>query len=210
MSFKDKKIDRDVILEMSVENFGYNFPYISKTKSLNLKKNANSENILTSLKNCLLSLNLVLCSKMLYQEALYKKINPWFLLHENYKYKICRKDELPFEFLGKTNDPNDWHYGCQNKTHYLLNGFNEIIGCLNLIFLSIYNDKPILYLDTIEIRKNYRRRGLGTRLIKFIVEQQNKEYENFYIFLLVVNCEQYKLRFFSQFGFIPIKLRKTE
>ncbi|MFX1329781.1 MAG: GNAT family N-acetyltransferase [Promethearchaeota archaeon] len=210
MSFKDKRVDQDVILEKNFENLGYNNSYISKMKDFFLRENANSENEMSYLKICLLMLNPVFCSKRLYQKIFNNKINPSVLLLKNYEYKIYRKYELTFDFFGKCNNPDDWHYGYQNKTHYLLNGFNEIIGCLNLIFLSIYNDKPILYLDTIEIRKNYRRKGLGSRLIKFIIKQTLKEYEQFYIFLLVVNCEQFKLKFFSQSGFIPVKLRKTE
>ncbi|MFX1345330.1 MAG: GNAT family N-acetyltransferase [Promethearchaeota archaeon] len=184
-----KKIEQNVNLEKSGENFGCNNQHFSKINDLSLKENVNSKNKCSFLKNCMSSLNL----------------SP-----RKYKYQIYRKNELMFEFFEKCNNQNDWHYGFQNKTHYLLNGFNELIGCLNLIFLSIYNDKSILYLDTIEIRKNYRRTGLGSRLMKFVIEHTVKEYENFYIFLLVLNCEQFRLKFFSQFGFIPVKLRKTE
>lgn len=103
----------------------------------------------------------------------------------------------------------NWYFGYLNKTHYLLNEFNKIVGCLNLIFLSIYNDISLFYLDTIEIRKNCRRIGLGSQLIKSIIENEIREYKKFYIFLLVVSCKQDKLRFFSKLGFIPVKLRKT-
>jgi len=65
-------------------------------------------------------------------------------------------------------------------------------------------------LDTIEISQNYRRKGLGSKLIEFIIDKEIKDYKNFYIFLLVAKCEQYKLLFFSKLGFIPVKLKKTE
>lgn len=134
----------------------------------------------------------------------------WILSLKDDDYKIYRKDKINSKFFEKCDFKEDWHYGYQNKTHYLLNGSNEIIGCLNLIFLSIYNDIPIFYLDTIEISKTYRRQGLGSLLIEYVIEEEIKNYRHFYVFLLVVNCNQHKLLFFSKLGFIPVKLKKTK
>ncbi|MFX1574946.1 MAG: GNAT family N-acetyltransferase [Promethearchaeota archaeon] len=137
------------------------------------------------------------------------KGNPGNFLIQDYKYKIYRKDEIPSRYIENSGLEENWYFGYLNKTHYLLNEFNKIVGCLNLIFLSIYNDISLFYLDTIEIRKNCRRIGLGSQLIKSIIENEIREYKKFYIFLLVVSCKQDKLRFFSKLGFIPVKLRKT-
>ncbi|MEJ2252752.1 MAG: GNAT family N-acetyltransferase, partial [Candidatus Lokiarchaeota archaeon] len=104
----------------------------------------------------------------------------------------------------------DWHYGYLNKSHYMIDRYNRILGCLNLIFMSIYQGYYLFYLDTIEIKRNYRRKGLGFKLVKYIINNDTKKYKKFQIFLLVANCEQYKMKFFSKLGFLPTKLRKTQ
>ena len=124
--------------------------------------------------------------------------------------KILPSEELPLNVLKNTNNNANWHYGIFNKSHYILDQNNEIIGCLNLIHLMVYDDQHILYFDTLEINENYRRRGYGSKAVDFVIENEQKKYERFNIFLLVAKCDQFKLKFFTNFGFIPIKLRRTK
>jgi len=154
-------------------------------------------------------LNPIWCSKQHYEKTLDKISFNWRALLKDYDYSIYRKEDLPLKFFDIKNH-GEWHYGYLNKSHYLLNGFNKIIGCLNLIFLSIYNDTHLFYWDTIEIKENYRRRGLGTKLTEFMIKNELEKCKKYNVFLLVANCEQYKLKFFTSIGFIPVKLRKTK
>ena len=143
-------------------------------------------------------------------EKLLNKFSPhWRYLLKDYDHKIYHKDDLSSKIFDNIKDSYDWHYGYLNKSHYILNGFNKITGCLNLIFLSIYQGTYLFYWDTIEIKRNYRRRRLGTHLTNFMIKNELERYKNYTIFLLVAKCEQYKLKFFSTLGFVPIKLRKT-
>jgi len=144
-------------------------------------------------------------------ETLLNKFSPyWRSLLKDYDYKIYRKDKLPAKLFENISNAGNWHYGYLNKSHYILNSFNKIVGCLNLIFLSIYKDTYIFYWDTLEIKENYRRKRLGTRLTEFMIKSEVEKYKKYNIFLLVANCEQYKLKFFSSLGFVPVKLRKTK
>lgn len=144
-------------------------------------------------------------------EKLLNKFSPhWRYLLKDYDHKIYRKKELSSKIFDNIKDAYDWHYGYLNKTHYILNGFNKIVGCLNLIFLSIYQGTYLFYWDTIEIKKGYRRRRLGTHLTNFMIKNELEKHKDFIVFLLVAKCEQYKLKFFSTLGFVPVKLRKTE
>lgn len=145
-----------------------------------------------------------------YKKLLNKFSPHWRYLLKDYDYKIYRKENLPPKFFENIKDPANWHYGYLNKTHYILNGFNKIVGCLNLIFLSIYNNTYLFYWDTIEIKENYRRRRLGSKLTEFMIEKELKKYKNYMVFLLVAKCEQYKLQFFSKLGYFPVKLRETK
>jgi ribosomal protein S18 acetylase RimI-like enzyme len=152
-------------------------------------------------------------SKEHYEKLLNKLAPRWRYLLKDYDYKIYRREDLPqnfFENIKSKSPPEDWHYGYLNKTHYILNGFNKIIGCLNLIFLSIYNDTYLFYLDTIEIKESYRRRQLGTHFTEFIIKNELERYKKYIVLLLVAKCEQYKLKFFSSLGFLPVLLRKTQ
>lgn len=144
-------------------------------------------------------------------EKLLNKFSPhWRYLLKDYEHRFYHKEELSSKIFDKIKDSYEWHYGYLNKTHYVLNGFKKIVGCLNLIFLSIYQGTYIFYWDTIEIRRNYRRRRLGTELTNFMIKSELERCKNYIIFLLVANCEQHKLKFFSTLGFVPAKLRKTE
>ena len=42
-----------------------------------------------------------------------------------------------------------------------------------------------------------------------MIKYELEKYKNHIVFFLVAKCEQYKLKFFSTLGFVPIKLRKT-
>ena len=144
-------------------------------------------------------------------EKLLNKFSPhWRYLLKDYDHNIYRKEELSSKIFDNIKDSYEWHYGYLNKTHYILNGFNKIVGCLNLIFLSIYQGTYLFYWDTIEIKRNYRRRRLGTHLTNFMIKNELERGKDYIIFLLVAKCEQYKLKFFSTLGFVPVKLRKTE
>jgi len=169
-------------------------------------------------------------SKIIEKNALYpiieKSFNPIWRLKEHYEkildklapqlkdllkyeYKILRK--LPsHKVIEQIENPDGWYYGYLNKSHYILNSFDKIVGCLNLILLLVYNDTYIFYFDTIEIKEDYKRKGLGTKLVEFMIKNDIEKYKKFHIFLLVAKCEQYKLKFFSTLGFNPIKLRKTK
>ncbi|MFX1477074.1 MAG: GNAT family N-acetyltransferase [Promethearchaeota archaeon] len=207
---KKKREGQNHYSNNSINQFKFSHASISKKKNLSFIEKVNLEILLFLWKVYLLQINNISYSKQLYKKIL-KNYNLSFrLLLKDYEFKIYRKDEIPSELLENCDFQEDWYYGYRNKTHYLLNGFNEVVGCLNLIFLSIYHDKPIFYLDTVEIRKDYRRMGLGSKIIEFIIEEEIKKYINIYIFLLVVNCKQDKLRFFSKLGFIPVKLMKTK
>ncbi len=144
-------------------------------------------------------------------EKLLNKFSPhWRYLLKDYDHNIYRKEELSSKIFDTIKDSYEWHYGYLNKSHYILNGFNKIVGCLNLIFLSIYQGTYLFYWDTIEIKRNYRRRRLGTHLTNFIIKNELNRHKDSITFLLVAKCEQYKLKFFSTLGFVPVKLRKTE
>ncbi|MFW9825166.1 MAG: hypothetical protein ACFFE4_19650, partial [Candidatus Thorarchaeota archaeon] len=97
------------------------------------------------------SLNSSPNARQIYNKTSNKDLPYWSRSLKEDDYKIYQKDKINSKFFENCDFQEDWHYGYQNKTHYLLNGSNEIVGCLNLIFLSIYNDIPIFYLDTIEI-----------------------------------------------------------
>ncbi|MHA1440115.1 MAG: GNAT family N-acetyltransferase [Promethearchaeota archaeon] len=127
------------------------------------------------------------------------------------KFKIYSRAEVPIEFFDNLNEKSNWRYGYLKKSHYAIDLDNNILfGCLNLIFLSIYNGVYLFYLDTIEVKEKYRRFGIGTKLIKYIINELKRKYKSFNIFLLVAKCIQYKLKFFTTLNFVPIKLRKTE
>lgn len=136
-------------------------------------------------------------------------LNLKYILND-YSYKIYKKVDLPTNFFRSFKDKYEWHYGYLNKSHYIIDKFNKILGCLNLILIKIFDDTSIFYWDTIEIKEDYRRIGLGTKLTEFIIKNEVNKYNKFYIFLLVAKCEQYKLKFFSTLGFAPIKLRETK
>lgn len=143
-------------------------------------------------------------------EKLLNKFSPqWRYLLNDYNFKIYRREELPVNYFKNYKTTYNWYYGYLNKSHYILNGFNKIVGCLNLFFLSIYDNSYLFYWDTIEIKEKYRRLGLGSRLAEFMIKNEVEKHDKFNIFLLVAKCEQYKLQFFSILGFIPVKLRKT-
>ncbi len=144
-------------------------------------------------------------------ESIIKKycLNLRYILN-NYNYKIYEKADLPTNFFKNFKDRYEWHYGYLNKSHYIVDKFNKLLGCLNLILIKTYNNTSLFYWDTIEIKEDYRRIGLGTNLTEFIIENEVGKSKKFYIFLLVAKCEQYKLKFFSTLGFAPIKLRETK
>ncbi|MEJ2294607.1 MAG: GNAT family N-acetyltransferase, partial [Candidatus Lokiarchaeota archaeon] len=129
---------------------------------------------------------------------------------KNNEIRILRREDVDLLFFNDLKENNEWHYGLLNKTHYILDSLGKIIGCFNLILLSKYNNKHLFYFDTIEIHKDYRGQGIGTRAVKYIIKIAVKEYENYNIFLLVAKCNQNKLKFFGKLGFVPIKLRKTK
>ncbi|MFX1443988.1 MAG: GNAT family N-acetyltransferase [Promethearchaeota archaeon] len=136
-------------------------------------------------------------------------LNLKYILND-YSYRIYKRDDLPTNLFKNFKDKYEWHYGYLNKSHYVVDKFNKILGCLNLIFIKTYNNVSLFYWDTIEIKEDYRRIGLGTTLTEFIIENEVNKFKKFYIFLLVAKCEQYKLKFFSTLGFVPIKLRDTK
>ncbi|MHA1283296.1 MAG: GNAT family N-acetyltransferase [Promethearchaeota archaeon] len=140
-----------------------------------------------------------------------EKITPhWKYLLKDYDIKIYHRSELPPHYFNNLNENKEnWHYGYLKKSHYALDSRNRIIGCLNLIFLSIYKNTYLYYLDTIEVKKQYRRMGIGTKLLKYVINKLSEKYQKFNIFLLVAKCTQYKMKFFRSLGFTPIKLRKT-
>ncbi|MFX1432830.1 MAG: GNAT family N-acetyltransferase [Promethearchaeota archaeon] len=207
---EEKNKNQIINFEILNDYLGLNIPYIRKKSVLTVEKKKDRLYPLALLNSYSIDLRTNYCSKERYKNILDKSKLYWNLLLKDYEFKIYRKDELPAKLLENCEDSEDWYYGYMSKTHYIFNGFNEIIGCLNLIFLSIYNGVYLYYLDTIEIKKNYRRRGLGSKLFQFIIEQEIESYNEFYLFLLVANCEQYKLKFFNTLGFIPVKLRKTK
>jgi N-acetylglutamate synthase-like GNAT family acetyltransferase len=126
------------------------------------------------------------------------------------KITILTSEKLSLHILQNANSNSNWRHGVLNKSHYILDKNNEIIGCLNLIHLMIYIDRDILYFDTLDIKVDYRGRGFGSQTVGFVIESEQQKYEKFNIFLLVAKCEQFKLKFFTNFGFIPIKLRRTK
>ncbi|MHA1295187.1 MAG: GNAT family N-acetyltransferase [Promethearchaeota archaeon] len=123
---------------------------------------------------------------------------------------IYHRNELPSNFFENIELDYKWHYGYIGKTHYLVDSNNKILGCLNLIFLSIYKGTYLFYIDTIEIKKIYRRKHLGTRLMRYVINKISEKYKKYNIFLLVAKCDPNKIRFFSSIGFFPVKLRRTE
>jgi len=149
-------------------------------------------------------------SKEFYRNVLNNISPDWKYLLREYDFKIRRRNEFPLRFFENIRNPGDWHYGYLKKSHYILNCFNEIAGCLNLIHFSIYNNTHLFYFDTLEVRENYRRRGLGTQLVQFMIKNEVERYKKFNIFLLVAKCDQFKLKFFSRLGFSPVNLRNTK
>ena len=149
-------------------------------------------------------------SKEFYRKIL-NDISPnWKYLLRDCDFKIRRRNEFPLRFFENIRKPGEWHYGYLNKSHYILNGFNEIVGCLNLIHISIYNDTHLFYFDTLEVKENYRRKGLGTLLVHFMIKHELEKHKKYNIFLLVAKCVQYRLKFFSRLGFSLVNLRETE
>ena len=71
-------------------------------------------------------------------------------------------------------------------------------------------NSSFLYLNSISVAENYRRRRLGSKLTEFMIEKELKKCKKYMVFLLVAKCEQYKLQFFSKLGFFPVKLRETK
>lgn len=139
-----------------------------------------------------------------------KLLPHWRRLLKDHEFKIFRREELPAKIFENIDKHVDWYYGYLNKSHYILNNQNEIIGCLNILYLINYNKIYLFYMDTLEIRKDYRRQKLGTKLVNFVIEQEiKKNYDKFNVFLLIAKCEQHKLNFFTTLGFMLIKLRKT-
>ncbi|MFW9972520.1 MAG: hypothetical protein ACFFDF_20205, partial [Candidatus Odinarchaeota archaeon] len=65
ISFKDKKVDQEVIPGGSVENLGYNNLYLSKSKDFFIRINANSEDEISCLKICIFWLTPIFCSRRL-------------------------------------------------------------------------------------------------------------------------------------------------
>lgn len=149
-------------------------------------------------------------SKEFYRNVLNNISPDWKYLLREYNFKIRRRNEFPLRFFENIRNPGDWHYGYLKKSHYILNGFNEIAGCLNLIHFSIYNNTHLFYFDTLEVKENSRRRGLGTQLVQFMINNEVERYKKFNIFLLVAKCDKYKLKFFSRLGFSPVNLRNTK
>lgn len=125
------------------------------------------------------------------------------------EHKIIKRKNLTTNFFKYITIDTDWFYGYLNKSHYILNTQNRIIGCLNILYLINYNKVILFYMDTIEIKERFRQQKLGTNLVNYVINDIKKKYVHFYIFLLVAKCEQIKLKFFSKLGFIPIKLRWT-
>ncbi len=145
-----------------------------------------------------------------HNKCIINKLSPqWRNLLNNYDLKIYNREDLPPHFYTNINNEDDWFYGCLNKSHYILNSQKKIIGCLNLIYLINYEKVILFYMDTIEIKEEFRRQKIGTELVNQVINEIKKKFERFNIFLLVAKCKQYKLKFFSTLGFIPIKLRKT-
>ncbi|MFX1322774.1 MAG: GNAT family N-acetyltransferase [Promethearchaeota archaeon] len=130
-------------------------------------------------------------------------------LLKDYEFKIYRREELPPKFFENIKDPGVWHFGYLNHSHYILNLTDKIIGCLNLIFLFKYNNTYLFYFDTLEIQQNYRKIGLGSKFVEFMIQHELKKYDKYIVFLLVAKCIPYKLKFFTKLGFVPVKLRKT-
>jgi ribosomal protein S18 acetylase RimI-like enzyme len=123
--------------------------------------------------------------------------------------KVIKREDLPALFFNCIANDTDWFYGYLNKSHYLIDDRGIIVGCLNIIYLINYERVVLFYMDTIEIREECRRQKLGTTLVNHVISCIKNKYKDFYIFLLVAKCAQYKLKFFSKLGFIPVKLRKT-
>ncbi|MEJ2252500.1 MAG: GNAT family N-acetyltransferase [Candidatus Lokiarchaeota archaeon] len=114
------------------------------------------------------------------------------------------------KFFDQTKMDINWYYGYINKSHYIVDDYNRIIGCLNIIYLINYDKRILYYMDTVEIREEFRRQKLGTKLVNHVIMEIKNKYKKFYVFLLVAQCKQYKLKFFSKIGFVPIKFRKTK
>ncbi|MFX1573706.1 MAG: GNAT family N-acetyltransferase [Promethearchaeota archaeon] len=143
-------------------------------------------------------------------EKIFGKLSPHLRkLLKDYIFKMVRRENLPQKFFENIKNPGIWHFGYLNHSHYIINGTNRIIGCLNLIFLFKHNNTYIFYFDTLEVQENYRRMGLGSKFVEFMFHHELEKYDKFNVFLLVAKCIPYKLKFFTRLGFVPVKLRKT-
>lgn len=125
--------------------------------------------------------------------------------------KVIKKENVPKEIFSKKDKKSyDWHYGFDNKSHYVINEKNKkVIACLNIIFIQKYDSTYIYYIDTIEVIKKFRNKGIGSYLMKNVLKDLSTKHNEFSLFLLVAKCKQKRLRFFKKLGFVPIRLRQT-
>lgn len=122
------------------------------------------------------------------------------------QYKLFLKQKKQF-----IDEQYFWEYGNEHKSHYAVKTSkvdnNELIGCVNLIHLFIFNDYEVYFLDSIEIKEKYRRKGIGSQLLKFCIDSIENSKRKFLIFGIVVNCSKNRLNFFSRFKFQIIDKR---
>ena len=71
------------------------------------------------------------------------------------EFHVYRKEEVSPDLFKTIEDSCEWHYGHENKSHYLVKECNEIVGCANLLNLFVHEKARIFYWDTIEIKEDF-------------------------------------------------------
>lgn len=114
---------------------------------------------------------------------------------------IIDKDHLDQNILHKTPNPIEWKFGIHHKSHYMLSENNELIGCTN--FISMFNSDffQIILIDSIEIEKSQRGKGLGTHLILHCMNEYKIKYHSPLFYGIIVNSDSGRMKFASSVGF---------
>ena len=114
---------------------------------------------------------------------------------------VVDKYHLDPSVLSKSPEPDGWKFGIHHKSHYLVSENNELLGCTNFILLFNSDFFQIILVDSIEIDKAHRGKGLGTHLILHCMNEYKIQHNSPLFYGLVVNSDRGRIKFASSVGF---------
>jgi ribosomal-protein-alanine N-acetyltransferase len=98
------------------------------------------------------------------------------------------------------------HYSLSESPEFCFEALSEEGECAGAVFVHIDPtwEGKALYIETIQVKPEYQKKGIGSRLLKRVIEQAKKE-EATSVFFSMDNNNRKQREWYESFGFKPTK-----